>query len=172
MLPELAARPFEPADAATLAHWFPDLAAATTWAGPAALFPVDAAQLARMHADPVRTLWTVTRAGRIAGHFQLAHDRRCRLVRLGRVALAPELRGQGLARELVRLAVDLAFGGDPDLHRIELHVYENNIAARAAYTKAGFQLEGVLRENIPVGDELWSTAVMALLRREWLRRPA
>jgi RimJ/RimL family protein N-acetyltransferase len=72
---------------------------------------------------------------------------------------------------MVRMAVDLAFRRDPALHRVELQVYAQNAPARAAYARAGFVLEGVLREDVPVCSagrlEFWSSALMAVLRAEW-----
>ncbi len=145
------------------------------WGGPGMRWPVKAVQFAVMQAEPNRSLWTPTLAGQIAGHFQLFHDRRRRTMRLGRFTLAPPLRGRRLATPLVELAAGLAFG-NPDVHRMELQVYQGNVAAQAAYLRAGFTLEGVLREDVPVvsGGQtvLWSTGIMSLLRFEWTPRQA
>lgn len=166
-------RPFDPADEASVVSWIPDEAAAVRWGGPGVRWPVDAAQFAVMRADRDRTLWTPTLGDEIAGHFQLFHDRRRRTMRLGRVLLAPQLRGRRLGTPLVRLAARLAFE-HPDVHRMELHVYQGNVAAQAAYVRAGFTLEGVMREDVPVvsGGQtvLWSTGIMSLLRSEWEAR--
>ena len=163
-------RPFAWEDAAHLFGWFPDEAAVVAWAGPSTQYPLDQRQLAGMLADPNRTIWTPTLAGEVAGHFQLFYDRRRRTMRLGRFTIAPGLRGRGLATPLVRLAAGLAFA-EPDVQRMELQVYEHNLPARAAYTRAGFTLDGILREDLPVvsGGEtrVWSTGVMSLLRSEW-----
>jgi RimJ/RimL family protein N-acetyltransferase len=172
--PELQARPFDPAEIGLVAAWFPDEAAAVRWGGPNVHWPVDTAQFAAMQADPARTLWTVTLEGGLAGHFQFYDDRRRRTVRIGRVGLAPELRGRGLGSQLARLATGLAFSRDQGVHRVELHVYATNTVARAAYERAGFTLEGILREDVPMlcGErtEFWSTAIMGLLRADWEAR--
>ena len=167
MPPEFGVRKFDPAEWPVVASWIADEAGAVAWGGPWVTFPVDQAQFERMIADPVRTLWTPTLGGALAGHFQLATDPRRRTVRLGRVAIAPELRGRGLGVELARAACDIAFRRDPELHRVELQVYAHNGPARAAYRRAGFSVEGALREDVPVGDALWTTVLMAVLRPEW-----
>lgn len=166
----LHVRPFQLADAATVQSWFADEAAVVVWGGSPVRWPLDDAQIAVMRADPNRSLWTAIADGAICGHFQLFHDRRSRTVRLGRVGIAPALRGRGLAVPMLRIAAERAFA-DPAVHRIELHVYEHNTPARATYARLGYTLEGMLRENLPVvsGGEtmLWSTMIMSLLRPEW-----
>jgi len=170
-LSPLEARPFDPAEADIVASWITSEAEAVAWGGPGVRFPVDGAQWAAMMADTARTMWTPTFEGVLAGHFQLARDARRRTVRLGRVAIAPALRGRGLGAQLARLACGIAFGRDPELHRVELQVYAQNIPARAAYARAGFALEGTLREDVPVTSggvtEIWTTCLMAILRPEW-----
>jgi len=170
-LSPLEVRPFDPAEAETVAAWITDEAAAVAWGGPGVRWPVDGAQWAAMLADPRRTLWTPTLDGALAGHFQLASDPRRRSLRMGRVAIAPELRGRGLGTALARVACDIGFGRDGGLHRVELQVYEHNARARSAYLRAGFSVEGALREDVPVtsGDrtEVWTTMLMGILRREW-----
>jgi RimJ/RimL family protein N-acetyltransferase len=165
--PDFGVRPFEPAEWPVVASWVLDEAGAVAWGGPWVTWPVDQAQFERMMTDPVRTLWTPTLGGVLAGHFQLAADERRRTARLGRVAIAPELRGRGLGTALARAACDIAFRRDPVLHRVELQVYEHNAPARAAYRRAGFSVEGILREDVPVASAVWSTILMAVLRPEW-----
>ncbi|MBV8915617.1 MAG: GNAT family N-acetyltransferase [Acetobacteraceae bacterium] len=169
----LEARPFDPAEAAVVSSWIHDEADAVAWGGPGVHYPLDESQWAQMLADPARTLWTPTLDGGLAGHFQLARDPRRNAVRLGRVAIAPGLRGRRLGTALARLACALAFRADPALHRVELQVYEHNAAARAAYAAAGLTTEGVMREDVPVRSNgqlaVWSTVIMAVLRPEWER---
>ncbi len=100
------------------------------------------------------------------GHFQLGFEPRTRQAFLGRVIIGPPHRGRGLALPLTELAAARAFAR-PWVHRIELRVYEHNAPAIAAYRRAGFVLEGVRRECMPVGGAFWNSAVMGLLRRDW-----
>jgi RimJ/RimL family protein N-acetyltransferase len=75
-------------------------------------------------------------------------------------------RGRGLGTEAVRLL--LSFGFDElRLHRIFLHVFETNDAARRLYERVGFRTEGVLREAARIEDEWVNVVVMALLDSEY-----
>jgi diamine N-acetyltransferase len=79
---------------------------------------------------------------------------------------ADDARGRGLGAEAVRLL--LAFGFDElELHRIFLHVFETNEAARRLYERVGFRIEGVLRDGARIEDEWVDVLLMALLRSEY-----
>ena len=66
------------------------------------------------------------------GHAQLAYEWRDGNARLGRVAIAPDARGQGLARPMVALMIDEAFRA-PGIERLELNVYMFNTPAIRTY---------------------------------------
>lgn len=167
----LRKRIFQPADIPLLQSWLPTLEDTVQWGGPHFDFPVSEAalrELIDLHAgeEPVRECWMVTDAAREpVGHFQLGFEPRTRQAFLGRVIIGPPHRGRGLALPLTHLAAGQAFAR-PWVHRIELRVYEHNTPAIAAYRRAGFVLEGVRRECMPVGDAFWNSVVMGLLRHE------
>jgi len=53
-----------------------------------------------------------------------------------------------------------------------LDVYDDNVRAIAAYERAGFVHEGVLREAMAKSTgEIGSLAIMSILRREYEARP-
>jgi RimJ/RimL family protein N-acetyltransferase len=54
-----------------------------------------------------------------------------------------------------------------NLNRIQLFVYSFNPRAIRAYEKAGFRIEGTLRENIYRDGRYWDEYVMAILRSDW-----
>ncbi|MDR3514803.1 MAG: GNAT family protein [Azospirillaceae bacterium] len=175
----LHVRPFDAADVALLVSWFTREIEIVLWSGEAFHWPLDAPQMAKMIEEsqgnpPGRTLWAVTTDdGTMVGHFQLVHDDRRRTDRLCRVVLSPTVRGRGLGAVLVRLAARTAFNSESAPDRLELYVYDHNAVARAAYRRAGFVEEGLLRQNLAVipGDgnptRISSMIVMALLRPEW-----
>lgn len=66
-------------------------------------------------------------------------------VHLVRVALAPEWRGLGLARPLLRAAETLARDGGA--RRLTLNVYGDNEPARRAYEAAGFFVNEVAADD-------------------------
>jgi RimJ/RimL family protein N-acetyltransferase len=72
-------------------------------------------------------------------------------------------RGYGLdaTRTIVRWAFD-----ELNLHRVQLKVFEDNQRAIRCYERAGFVVEGRLRESRFHRGRYWDTLVMAVLRAE------
>jgi RimJ/RimL family protein N-acetyltransferase len=142
------------------------------WGGPDLTYPITDHQLEQMviegqTAPPKRLCWMaadVTHA--LTGHIQLALDWRNGLARIGRVMIAPNMRGQGLAAPLLEAALEQAFSYR-EIERTELYVYSWNAPAIRTYAKIGFSHEGVRRSSVKVGDERWDTAIMGMLRPEW-----
>lgn len=85
-----------------------------------------------------------------------------------RIALAQAGRDRGLGTEALRLIVGHGFE-QLGLHRISLKVFAFNPRARRVYEKAGFVVEGVLRDALRY-DRAWvDEIVMSLLAPEWKR---
>ncbi len=57
-----------------------------------------------------------------------------------------------------------------NLNRIYLHVFASNLRARRSYEKAGFILEGTLRQAVYRHGEYIDMLVMSILRSEWTTR--
>jgi RimJ/RimL family protein N-acetyltransferase len=73
---------------------------------------------------------------------------------------------QGYGTETLELI--LRHGFDTlNLNRIYLRVFASNPRARSAYEKAGFVLEGTLRESLFRHGQYVDTHVMSILRSEW-----
>ena len=53
------------------------------------------------------------------------------------------------------------------LHRLELDVYSFNPRAEKAYLKAGFKIEGVLRDAVMDGGKYADDIIMAMLEEDW-----
>lgn len=77
-------------------------------------------------------------------------------------------RGHGLGSEAVRLLLRFAFE-DLNLHRVQLHVFADNVAAICVYEKAGFVREGVLRQAAHIGGKYVDVVVMGILREDYAR---
>ncbi len=73
---------------------------------------------------------------------------------------------QGLGTETVELLLKHGFQ-TLNLHRIYLRVYSTNPRARRAYDKAGFVLEGTLREAVYRHGRYADVYIMSVLRSEW-----
>lgn len=82
-------------------------------------------------------------------------------IRLGEVAQ----RGKGYGMQAVSLLLDFAFK-DLNLQRVYLHVFQNNLAARRVYEKAGFVAEGILRRAAYINGEYVDVLVMGILAEE------
>jgi diamine N-acetyltransferase len=77
---------------------------------------------------------------------------------------------KGYGTETLQAICDFGFG-KLRLERIWLEVYAPNKAGQRAYQKAGFVLEGALRNAHFAEGEYMDVLVMALLREEWLSVP-
>ncbi|SFK95917.1 GNAT family N-acetyltransferase [Falsiroseomonas stagni] len=66
--------------------------------------------------------------------------------------IEPSLHRRGLATEAVTALIDHCFG-TLGLHRLQALIQPGNAASRALVERLGFRREGVLRDNLRVGDE-------------------
>jgi RimJ/RimL family protein N-acetyltransferase len=78
--------------------------------------------------------------------------------------------GQGYGTDAVNAIADFAFG-QLRLERLWLDTDERNARAQAAYTKAGFTVEGRLRHAFYQDGRHFDMIRMAMLRHEWLALP-
>ncbi|MFO1541005.1 MAG: GNAT family N-acetyltransferase [Chloroflexota bacterium] len=79
--------------------------------------------------------------------------------------------GQGYGTEATRLMLALAFERF-GLNRVGLSVFDFNERAIRSYLKAGFTLEGRLREAIARDGRRWDELQRGILRHEWRARMA
>jgi RimJ/RimL family protein N-acetyltransferase len=73
---------------------------------------------------------------------------------------------QGYGTEVTELMLDHAFG-TLNLNRLQLRVNLTNPGARRAYEKAGYNLEGTMREAVYAGGSYSDLELMSVLRSEW-----
>ncbi len=74
---------------------------------------------------------------------------------------------QGYGTEAAQMMLWLAFERI-GLHRVGLSVFAFNTRAIRSYEKAGFRVEGRLREAISRDNRYWDEIQMGVLRDEWL----
>ena len=77
--------------------------------------------------------------------------------------------GRGLGTEVTELMLGHAFER-LGLHRVGLSVFSYNLRAVKAYQKAGFKIEGRLREAILRDGRYWDEIQMGALAGEWFER--
>ncbi|MGH8980739.1 MAG: GNAT family N-acetyltransferase [Acidimicrobiales bacterium] len=81
------------------------------------------------------------------------------------ISLLPEARGHGVGTEAIRQLVEFGFVRR-NLRRIHLQAIASNTAALRAYEKAGFVVEGRLREHAWVRGAYEDIVLMGILRSE------
>jgi RimJ/RimL family protein N-acetyltransferase len=82
------------------------------------------------------------------------------------VSLAPDQRGKGYGRDVVKVLVDFGFR-HRNLHRVWLEALATNEAGLRAYAAAGFVEEGRLRDHAWVDGAYVDMVRMAVLRSDW-----
>lgn len=169
----IALAPFTEADIDRLIGWVDSPELLARWTASTFAFPLTRAQLEahlRESAGRGSRLFKAvqTADGEVVGHVELgAIDRENRSLRVGRVLVGPPWQGRGHGAEMMRAALELAFG-ELGMHRVELWVFDFNHAALALYERVGFRREGVRREAYRApGGGWWSTVVMGILASEW-----
>lgn len=157
-------------DCETLLSWISSADALFQWSGPWDFrWPLDRLQLRRdleRAGDHRRVLAAVDAEDELVGHAMLTVQREHRLGVIGRVLIDPARRGEGLGTALLHEIVRVGFDG-LGLHRLQLGVYDFNLGAIACYERAGFVIEGRLRDSTRGSAGYWSGYVMALLEPEY-----
>ena len=82
------------------------------------------------------------------------------------IALVPEARGRGIGTAAIARIVEFAFVRR-NLRRLHLEAIASNVGAIRVYEKAGFVVEGRLREHAWVRGAYEDVVRMGLLRSEW-----
>lgn len=93
-----------------------------------------------------------------------AIDRRHRKAELRIVIGDPAARGRGLGSEAIDRLCRHGFD-EVGLHRIYAYVLAMNPAARRAFERAGFRLEGTLQDDRWTGDRFVDAYVLARVRQ-------
>lgn len=169
--------PFAEHHISILTGWVFNEKEVVQWGGPDLTYPLGEAQFISIMAEtratpPGRLCWMVENSvGELFGHVQLVLDGKNGVAKVCRVIISPQMRGNGLAAPMVRMVLEKAFSY-PGIERAELNVYTWNKAAVRVYSHIGFICEGVRRSSVKVGSERWDTAIMGILRDEWVAASA
>lgn len=166
---------FEISDVQTLASWIPDKEFLLQWGGPAYTFPLTdeqlRAEIGLMSSEPPKSLMFTAKivdTNEVVGHIQLLGiDLVNMSARIGRVLVGNKnLRNKGIGVKMVNEILHIAFE-TLKLHRVDLGVFDFNKSAIACYEKAGFKIEGTLRDFRKINDEYWSLINMSILEEEY-----
>ncbi|MCR5263611.1 MAG: GNAT family N-acetyltransferase [Clostridiales bacterium] len=140
----LRLRPYKEADAGVIVNWLGDEFGFRQWSADRYdRFPITAADMnamyERMYREIVFFPVTAVDGSGIAGHLIMRYtDSEKKTLRLGFVIIDPEKRGRGLGKEMIRLAIDEAFG-TLGAEEVTIGVFENNPQAYRCYKAAGFR---------------------------------
>lgn len=123
--------------------------------------------IARATRDAATAPFAILLAGRHVGNVVLDRiDRHLGTARLSVYVGEADVRGAGVGRAAVSLALDRAFRR-LRLRKVWLTVHDHNRAAIEAYLALGFVVEGVLREEFRRGRARLDALYMGILAREW-----
>jgi RimJ/RimL family protein N-acetyltransferase len=173
--PTLTLRALEAPDCDRLLTWIDSSDALWQWSGARSFtWPLDRGQLLRdlaSHAGTsVALLAGIDKEGEMVAHVLIDAQHYHGLGLVGRVAVAPERRGQGLGAALMRATIRRGFD-ELGLHRLQLNVYTFNAAAIATYRSVGFVVEGVARDSTLGSQGRWDGLAMSLLKSDYRHPP-
>jgi ribosomal protein S18 acetylase RimI-like enzyme len=140
----LTLRPFDSRDDEELISWFTNAEELRRFAGASLRWPLDERQLKIVRDASNLTAYSAYDPPHThppCGHIELVRLAEPGVIRFARVGLAPRVRGLGLGRELMLLA--LAKARRWDATSIDLFVFEDNEPARRLYASFGFRQVGV-----------------------------
>ncbi|NTW90809.1 MAG: GNAT family N-acetyltransferase [Erysipelotrichaceae bacterium] len=83
-----------------------------------------------------------------------------------RVLISQSYSNQGLGSEAIQLFIQYGFE-QLNLHKISLEVFSFNPRAEHVYTKVGFKLEGIKREDFKYNEMYIDTKVFGFLKSEY-----
>jgi RimJ/RimL family protein N-acetyltransferase len=168
-------KPFERDDFPRLIGWIKTPEFLLQWAGPIFNFPLSESELdiylrGSQEDPPIRKIYKVmnTADRRVIGHIELNDiDLRNKSATVCRVLVGePSLRKKGIGLQMLRKILEIGFN-QLGLHRMDLVVFDFNQAAIKCYERAGFRMEGHIREARKIGSEYWSLYQMSILEHEW-----
>ncbi len=159
-----------------LVLWIPDKEFLLQWGGPGYSISLLNEQLLNeiktMEDENPKSLMFSAKTidnNEMVGHVQLLGiDRTNMSARIGRVLVGEkENRNKGIGQQMVNGILDIAFN-TLHLHRVDLGVFDFNKSAIACYEKAGFIIEGKLRDCRKIDGQYWSLLNMSILEEEYM----
>ncbi|WP_101846028.1 GNAT family N-acetyltransferase [Halobacillus sp. Marseille-P3879] len=161
-----------------LIQWVESPAFLLQWAGPHFSYPLTYNQLdeyikgANQEQSPLFVYKAVEHStNQAVGHIALNNiDLHNHSGRIGKVLVRREARGRGIGLLMIKGVLQIAFE-NLNLHKVTLGVFDFNEPAIKTYKKAGFQIDGLLRDHRRFNEEYWSLYEMSILYREWKQNP-
>lgn len=157
---------FEKSDYDRLIDWVNTEELLVNFSGQIFDFPITHQQLDTYLETTDRLVYKVVDAKNniIIGHAELtAIDYRRKSARICRILIGDTThRNKGLGTQIIKELVRIGFS-ELKLHRLDLGVYDFNKQAIKCYQNAGFEIEGLLKDNMRYKDTYWSSYNMSIL---------
>ncbi len=166
----LRLRPFKPQDGKYLVQWFDNEEQFMKWSAGQFSYPLTMQQIedycrkweAAENGWPMAVL---DETGRMAGHLLMrTADYEESSLFFGFIVLDPSVRGKGLGREMISLALNYAFT-ILKVDTVRLRVFANNPGAKRCYEAEGFEEEEFIKGNFSYQGEQWDNYQMVVRRR-------
>ncbi|MBR4555062.1 MAG: GNAT family N-acetyltransferase [Ruminococcus sp.] len=163
LIPFIAGRDFD-----IIKYWITDERTHAFWSGNRIPYPMERESFEKFFAG-LSQQWGDTPFiaaddnGRAVGFLSMALDLASGEMMLKFIVVDPQLRGKGIAQQMLALAVKYAFE-IADAGAVQLMVFPENVRAMKCYEKAGFSVRRTDRDAFRFGDELWSRCNMILKR--------
>jgi [ribosomal protein S5]-alanine N-acetyltransferase len=167
----LRLRQFRDEDAEGMHRSFASSEAMRFWNHPVHTKPIETERAVRRFIDCTPSyyrFWAVAdgKTDRCCGmvNYHDGHIRNKR-VAIGYI-IDPARHQRGIATEAVAAMLDFCFG-ELHLHRVQALIQPDNTASRKLVEKLGFRGEGLLRDNVRVGETWRDEMLFALLETDW-----
>lgn len=154
-------REFRPDDAPVILNWCKDKRAFRRWSADRYRdFPALPEEMLKQYDGDNKFPFTALEEGEVVGHILLRYPSEDKsVIRLGFVIVDNGKRGKGLGKQMLKLAVDLAFGRF-GARKITLGVFCDNSSAFGCYQSLGFRTVG--EETYLIDGEEWKGVEMEL----------
>ncbi|MDC1162445.1 GNAT family protein [Tenacibaculum sp.] len=165
----IALTKFKKEDYERLIQWVDTEELMVLFSGPIFNFPITYEQLNIYTSDNSKLIYKVidTKTNQVIGHAELGSiSLKNKSARICRVLVGKNShRNKGYGKLIIKELINISFN-ELNLHRLDLGVYDFNHAAIKCYKNCGFTIEGLLKDNVKVNDEYWSTYNMSILNNK------
>lgn len=170
----LRIRPYARQDAEYVVQWFEDETTFRRWsADQYDFYPITAAQLNERYESVIKDgrffVMTALEDNEVVGHFTMRYlDEEEKNVKFGFIVLNPMMRGKGIGKRMLSLALKYAF----ELmmaEQVSIGVFENNIPARKCYESLGFHTNKSAHPLVyNLCGEKWVCLELMITKEEWM----
>jgi len=161
--------PFKQSDFDTLISWIDSKELLVQFAGSVFSFPLSRDQLQKYLGDERSMAFNIIDVDlkTIIGHAEIYHIDKdtCKLDKI--IIGDKSSRGKGLCQQIMKTLLNLSFAMI-NIKRVELNVYDWNVAAKRCYEKVGFVVNPDRNFSTQVNGNSWLALNMVFERDRWI----